>query len=146
MRRRDFIMLSGSAAVAWPFGADAQQPMPVIGWLSSGSLESDNIPARLPAFRRGLSEMGYVEGQNVTIEYRWAEGQYDRFPALAAHLVRLQTMVIVTPGPSQTFAAKAGDLDYSDRLRYRRRPGPVWPRRQRQPAGWQHHGRIAAER
>src|SRR3984893_8177255 len=84
MRRRDFIMLSGSAAVAWPFGADTQQPMPVIGWLSSGSLESDNIPARLPAFRQGLSEMGYVEGQNVTIEYRWAEGQYDRFPALAA--------------------------------------------------------------
>ena len=72
-------MLSGSAAVAWPFGADTQQPMPVIGWLSSGSLESDNIPGRLIAFRRGRSEMGYVEGQNVTIEYRWAEGQYDRF-------------------------------------------------------------------
>ena len=107
MRRRDLIALIANAAIAWPFDAHAQQPVPVIGWLSSGSLESDNIPARLPAFRQGLSEMGYVEGQNVTIEYRWAEGQYDRFPALAADLVRLQTTVIVTPGPSQTFAAKA---------------------------------------
>ena len=99
MRRRDLIALIANAAIAWPFDAHAQQPVPVIGWLSSGSLESDNIPARLPAFRQGLSEMGYVEGQNVTIEYRWAEGQYDRFPALAADLVRLQTTVIVTPAP-----------------------------------------------
>jgi hypothetical protein len=79
MRRRDLMALIIGAAFAWPFGAHAQQPMPVIGWLSSGSLESDNIPGRLIAFRRGRSEMGYVEGQNVTIEYRWAEGQYDRF-------------------------------------------------------------------
>src|ERR1700730_7138372 len=104
MRRRDLIALIANAASAWPFGADAQQPMRVIGWLSSGSLESDNIPARLPAFQQGLSEMGYVEVQNVTIEYRWAEGQYDRFPALAAGLGRLQTTVFGTPGPSHTLA------------------------------------------
>jgi putative tryptophan/tyrosine transport system substrate-binding protein len=99
-------MLAGGAA-AWPLLARAQPPMPVIGWLSSGSLESDNIPARLIAFRRGLNEMGYVEDQNVAIEYRWAEGQYDRLPALAADLVRRQVTVIVTPGAPPTFAAKA---------------------------------------
>jgi putative ABC transport system substrate-binding protein len=81
--------------------------MPVIGWLSSGSPASDNIPGRLPAFRRGLNEAGYFEGQNVAIEYRWAEGQYDRFPTLVANLVHRRVAVIVTPGPSQAFAAKA---------------------------------------
>jgi putative ABC transport system substrate-binding protein len=81
--------------------------MPVIGWLSSGSLASDSIPGRLPAFRRGLNEIGYIEGQNIAIEYRWAEGQYDRFPALADNLVHRRVAVIVTPGPSQARAAKA---------------------------------------
>jgi putative ABC transport system substrate-binding protein len=81
--------------------------MPVIGWLSSGSPASDSIPGRLPAFWRGLNESGYIEGQNVAIEHRWAEGQYDRFPALAADLVYRGVAVIVTPGPSQAFAAKA---------------------------------------
>ena len=107
MKRRKFIIRLGSAAAAWPLMARAQQPMPVIGWLSSGSPQSDEIPARLPAFRQGLNEVGYIEGQNVAIEYRRAEGQYDRFPALAADLVHLQPTVIVTPGPSQAFAAKA---------------------------------------
>ena len=74
--------------LVWSLSADAQQPMPVIGYLSSGSPESDNIPARLVAFRRGLNDMGYVEGQNVAIEYRWAQLQYDRLPELAADLVR----------------------------------------------------------
>jgi putative ABC transport system substrate-binding protein len=99
--------LLGCTAIAWPVDTLGQQPMPVIGYLSNGSLESDNIPARLIAFRQGLNETGYVEGQSVVIEYRWAEGQYDRLPALASDLVRRSVTVIVTDGTPPTFAAKA---------------------------------------
>jgi putative ABC transport system substrate-binding protein len=106
MRRRSLLAFFAAAALS-PSLAGAQQPMPVIGWLSSGSPGSDSISGRLPAFRRGLNETGYAEGQDVAIEYRWAEGQYDRFPALAADLVNRHVAVIVTPGPSQAFAAKA---------------------------------------
>jgi putative tryptophan/tyrosine transport system substrate-binding protein len=106
VRRREFIALLGTAAAS-PLGALAQQPMPVIGWLSVGSPESDNIPARLIAFRQTLNEIGFVEGRNVAIEFRWAEGQYDRLPELAAALVRHQVAVIVAPGPPPAFAAKA---------------------------------------
>src|SRR5271156_3983373 len=107
MRRRELmLLLAGTMTAVRPLHAQ-QKAMPVIGWLSSGSPQSDEILARLAAFRQGLKETGYIEGQNVAIEYRWAEGQYDRFPALAADLIRLQATVIVTPGPSQAFAAKA---------------------------------------
>ncbi len=106
MRRRDLLMLLGGGAVAWPRGARAQQPMPVIGYLSVGSPESDNIPGRLGSFRRGLNEAGYVEGQNVAIEYRWAEGRYDRLPALAADLVHRGVAVIVAQNNTTALAAQ----------------------------------------
>jgi putative ABC transport system substrate-binding protein len=106
MRRRKFIALLSSSGVAWPLAAGAQQTaVPVIGWLGSGS-PGPSAPAVI-VFRQGLAEADYVEGRNVAIEYRWAEGQYDRLPALAAELVRRQVAVIVaTPIPA-ALAAKA---------------------------------------
>jgi putative ABC transport system substrate-binding protein len=107
MRRRDFITLLGGAMASWPLAARAQQPaMPVVGFLHVASARP--FAHLVAGLRQGLKETGYIEGQNIAIEYRWAEGQYDLLPAMAADLVRRQVAVIVTGGGERSvFAAKA---------------------------------------
>src|SRR3954469_20817238 len=104
MRRRDLLAALGGAA-ALPFAAHAQQPMPTIGWLSA--LFEGALPQNHVLFRRGLAETGFVPGQNVAIDYRWADGQYDRLPAMAAELVRRPVDVILAQSPPAALAAKA---------------------------------------
>ena len=106
LKRREFITLIGGAAALWPVGARAQQrSMPVIGFLHTRSPEDST--AQLAAFRRGLAENGYTEGENVHVEYRWGRGKYDLMPALAAELVHLPASLLFAGSEASILAAKA---------------------------------------
>src|SRR5262249_55156785 len=109
VRRREFITLLGGAAATWPLTARAQQPaIPVVGFIRDGT--ADASAGYVAAFRKGLSEIGFVEGQNVTAEYHWLEGRHDHLPALMADLVRRQVAVMATVGNVPTLAAKAATV------------------------------------
>jgi putative ABC transport system substrate-binding protein len=135
MRRRDFMTVLAGAA-AYPFLAGAQQkPVPVIGILAAASADNAGAQRNLAAFREGLSEFGYVEGQNIAIEYRWAEAHFDRLPGLAADLVDRKVDVIVTEGgDGSVLAAKQATSTIPVVFPHGRRPGREGPGGQSRPA------------
>src|SRR5262249_53500709 len=137
MTRREFITLVGGAA-GWPLAARAQQPaMPVIGFFDSRS--SDGMATRLAAFRQGLKEVGLVEGENVTIVYRWAEGRVDRLPEMASELARQATVIVTSGGPCGS-RRQSGHHAIPIVYLGRRRPDPARSRHQPRPPQRQSHG------
>ena len=109
MRRREFLRVVGAAAAAWPLASRAQSAMPTIGYLSS--LSEGQVAAQSAAFRRGLNEVGFTESRNVAIDFRWAEGRYERLPEMAAELVRRPVSIIVAQAPPAALAAKAATAE-----------------------------------
>ena len=140
MRRREFISLVGGTA-AWPFVVRAQQPAyPVIGFLSPASSTAHAV--YVAGFLHGLGETGYVEGRNVAIDYRWAEDQLDRLPAMAAQLVdRRVSVILASANSAAALAAKAASPTIPRRVRDWRRSGKGWPRRQSQSSRRKRDGR-----
>jgi putative ABC transport system substrate-binding protein len=135
LRRREFITLLGGAAV-WPLAARAQQAaMPVVGLVNGRSAQ--DAARHTAALRKGLNETGYVEGPNVTVEYHWLEGQYDRLPSLIAQLVRRRVAVIATPAFTAASQAANAATTTIRRVQCRRRPGQVGSSRQPGTAGRQ---------
>ena len=142
IERRKFLATVGTAA-AWPLAARAQLPaVPVVGFLHPASHPTllEAYAARLRAFHEGLKDAGFIEGQNVAIEYRWAEGQLDRLPALATELVRRQVAVIVADASVAAFAAKGVTTTIPIVFTSLRRSCRAWSCRQPRPAGRQPNG------
>jgi ABC-type uncharacterized transport system substrate-binding protein len=137
MTRREFIAVLAGAAVAWPLAARAEQPgVALIGLLAGAQLDD----RMLSAVRQGLKEAGYVEGRNVAIKYRTADGRFNRLPGLATELVADPVAVILAFAPPAALAAKAASCNHSGRICHRRRSRRAWSRFQSQSTRWQCDG------